>query len=90
MLGSPECSGVFEVLDTLFEFPGLSNPDCERHGAAGALRQRWGGRHDGQGVVLAVEEVGIFNPPDNSGHSAPVSDLRDGELPAGWDVWGAA
>ncbi len=67
VLGVPERNGIFEVLDVFFEFLGLANPDGERHGAADGLSQRRGGGHDGQDGLLAVGEVGIFNPPDNSG-----------------------
>ena len=67
VLGVPEFNGIFEVLDVFFEFLGLANPDCKRHGAGDGLSQRMGGGHDGQDGLLAVGEVGIFNPPDISG-----------------------
>ena len=68
VLGVAECNGVFEVLDILFEFLGLADPDGERHGTAGGLGQRRGGRHDRQDGLVAVGEVGIFNSPDICGH----------------------
>ena len=90
VLGVAESNGVFEVLDILFEFPGLANPDGEKHGVAVGLSQRRGGGHDGQHGLLAAGEVGIFNPPDISGHSAFVSDSRSARVPGRWGRWGLA
>ena len=49
---------------------------------------------DGQDSPFAVGEVRIFNTPDISGHSAPVSDSvsdsGDDGLPGRWDRWGLA
>ena len=67
-MGVPERNGALEVLDIFSEFLGLANRYSERHGVAGGLSHKRCGGYHGQGSLLAVRELKIFNSPDICGH----------------------